>query len=105
MKRLLAVRLHDGLAVMMENEMTVLNNEDPADPSVHEPRGPIAQLEWSLYVPCPKCGWSNDLSDATHDSEHEIAKRIFTNDWSRLDGWDVVCEGCSHEFQIERVEY
>lgn len=70
-----------------------------------EERKPTARLEWSLYVDCPKCSESNDLADAKHDTEHEIARRIFTNDWGKLQGWEVTCEHCGHEFTIEKVEY
>lgn len=66
---------------------------------------PIANLEWSLYVHCPKCGDSNDLAGHEHDVDHDIAHHIFTNNWDRLDGWEVTCESCGHEFTIERVEY
>jgi hypothetical protein len=66
---------------------------------------PTALLDWSLHVDCPKCGESNDLARAQHDCEHDIARRIFTNDWDKLEGWEVTCEHCEHEFTIERVEY
>lgn len=66
---------------------------------------PIANLDWSLFVYCPKCDESNNLASAEHDAEHEIARRIFTNDWDSLSGWEVTCEHCGHEFTIERVEY
>lgn len=70
-----------------------------------EARKPTAVLEWSLYADCPKCGGSNDLASGRHDSEHGIARHIFTNDWDKLEGWEVTCEHCEHEFTIERVEY
>lgn len=66
---------------------------------------PTATLTWNLYVDCPQCGKSNDLAGGHHDTDHGIAKRIFTNAWDKLDGWEVECEHCGHEFQIERVEY
>lgn len=66
---------------------------------------PTAFLDWSLYVDCPKCGLSNDLSSARHDAEHEIARHIFSNDWDKLEGHEVTCEGCEHEFTIGCVEY
>ena len=70
-----------------------------------EARKPTALLDWSLYVDCPKCSLSNNLASALHDGEHNIARLIFTNAWDKLEGWDVTCEGCEHEFTIERVEY
>jgi len=66
---------------------------------------PTATLTWNLYVYCPQCGKSNDLASGDHDTDHDIAKHIFTNAWDKLDGWAVECEHCGHEFQIERVEY
>ena len=66
---------------------------------------PTALLNWSLYVDCPKCGKSNDLAEPGHDTEHEIARHIFANAWDKLDGWEVKCQHCGHEFTIETVEY
>jgi len=66
---------------------------------------PTALLDWSLYVDCPKCSLSNNLANAVHDGEHDIARLIFTNAWDKLEGWEVTCEGCEHEFTIERAEY
>jgi len=66
---------------------------------------PTAWLEWSLHVSCPACKQSNDLAGPEHDSEHDISKHIFTNAWDKLQGWEVTCEHCGHEFKIEKVEY
>ena len=66
---------------------------------------PTALLEWSLHVDCPKCTLSNDLASLRHDVEHDIARRIFTNEWDKLAGWKVTCEGCGHEFLLGSVEY
>lgn len=66
---------------------------------------PIANLDWSLYVECPKCKCENDLSDSQHDTENDIARHIFCNDWDVLQNWEVTCEICGHEFQIEKVVY
>ena len=66
---------------------------------------PIANLNWSLTVDCPKCDFMNDLANTHHDSESSIATHIFSNDWDSLDGWEVTCEECSHEFTIDKVEY
>lgn len=70
-----------------------------------QPETPTAQLEWSLYVYCPKCELANDLADPQHDTEHNIARHIFSNEWDKLRGWEVTCEKCGHEFKIEKVEY
>ena len=83
----LALSLHAGLGAAAEAKM------------------PTAQLYWSLHVDCPKCGESNDLSNARHDCEHDIARRIFMNEWGKLAGWEVTCEGCGHEFLLGGVEY
>ena len=66
---------------------------------------PTARLDWSLYVNCPKCDESNDLARAEHDCEHDIARRIFMNEWDKLAGWEVTCEHCGHEFLLGGVEY
>lgn len=66
---------------------------------------PTALLDWSLHVDCPKCAGSNDLASCRHDVEHDIARRIFTNDWDKLAGWEVTCEHCEHEFLLGGVEY
>ena len=73
--------------------------------AVSEARKPTALLDWSLYVDCPKCSLSNNLASSLHDCEYSIARHIFTNAWDKLEGWEVTCEGCEHEFTIERVEY
>jgi hypothetical protein len=64
-----------------------------------------ALLDWSLYVDCPECELSNNLTEPQHEVEFEIARRIFTNEWDKLEGWEVVCEGCGCEFKIEKVVY
>lgn len=70
-----------------------------------EARKPTALLDWGLYVDCPKCSLSNNLASGLHDCEHSIARLIFSNAWDKLNGWEVTCEGCGHEFEIDRVEY
>jgi hypothetical protein len=70
-----------------------------------EARKPTALLDWGLYVDCPKCSLSNNLASGLHDVEHDIARRIFTNEWGKLAGWEVTCEGCGHEFLLGGVEY
>lgn len=66
---------------------------------------PVARLDWSLHVDCPKCGRSNDLATGDHDPEYTVARAIFTNAWHELDGHEVTCIGCGHEFSIKTVEY
>ena len=73
--------------------------------AVSEARRPTALLDWGLYVDCPKCELSNNLASTLHDVEHDIARRIFTNEWDKLAGWEVTCEGCGHEFLLGCVEY
>lgn len=67
--------------------------------------GTTARLDWSLTVYCPSCDESNDLADSQHDPDHDIARHIFLNEWDKLDGWEVTCDHCGHEFKIEKVEY
>ena len=64
-----------------------------------------ALLDWGLHVDCPKCGLPNDLASGLHDTENTIARHIFSNAWDKLDGWEVTCEGCGHEFRIAGVSY
>jgi hypothetical protein len=64
-----------------------------------------ALLDWSLYVDCPNCECNNDLARPGHDIEHDIARRIFTNEWDKLAGWEVTCEHCGHQFLLDGVEY
>ena len=66
---------------------------------------PVAQLDWSLHVECPKCEEDNDIAGPAHDSEHTIAQAIFTNAWDKLEGHEITCEHCGHEFELARVEY
>lgn len=66
---------------------------------------PTAYLEWSLHVYCPKCEQSNDLAGPEHDSEQEISGHIFKSTWDKLEGWEVTCQHCGHEFKIEEVVY
>ncbi len=66
---------------------------------------PTALLDWSLRVDCPQCDKENDLADHEHDEEYRIAGHIFENRWDSLNGWEVTCKHCGHEFTIEKVEY
>ncbi|MES3011975.1 MAG: hypothetical protein V4738_14395 [Pseudomonadota bacterium] len=66
---------------------------------------PIAQLDWSLRVDCPKCGEENDLAKGEHDPEYRIAGHVFQDRWEKLNDWKVTCQHCGHKFTIEKVEY
>jgi phage FluMu protein Com len=72
---------------------------------MNSPEKPTASLSWSLDVDCPACNESNDLASGDHDYDHEIVGRIFSNQWDSLAGWEVRCEHCGHEFEIDKVEY
>lgn len=65
----------------------------------------IATLEWSLTVECPACKQDNDLEKSEHDCENRIAAKIFNNQWDKLQGHEVTCEHCAHEFTLDKVEY
>jgi hypothetical protein len=69
------------------------------------PPAPVAQLDWSLNVECPKCKEDNDLATGRHDPENSIGNAIFTNARDKLAGWEVTCEHCGHDFTIKGVEY
>ena len=66
---------------------------------------PVATLQWSLDVDCPRCDKSNDLSGPEHDTDLLIARHIFNNEWNKLNGREVRCWHCGHEFTVEKVEY
>lgn len=65
----------------------------------------IALLTWSLWIECPWCDESIDLSDIDHGYDHRFAHAIFNNDWAAVNGSDVSCPSCEKEIIIEKVEY
>lgn len=68
----------------------------------HDKR-PAMQLWWHLYVDCPKCGTTTDAAE--HDSGPEIAVDLFSNNWKGIEGRELVCPECDHEFQVGEVTY
>ena len=66
---------------------------------------PVARLDWSLYVDCPRCDESFDLVDIDDDHDNTLAKKIFTNQWDQVNGHEVTCPYCAHEFTLGGVEY
>ena len=62
-----------------------------------------ATLEWNLWVDCPYCFETMDLSDM--DEEGCYSKPIFNNKWDELRGKEVECIYCTRSFGIESVEY
>ena len=62
-----------------------------------------AYLSWSLDIDCPKCNESIDLSD--DDDDNVVSGAIFHNNWDALDGHEVTCKHCAHEFKVKTVEY
>ena len=64
----------------------------------------IACLSWSLDVECPGCKEDIDLSACDTD-DYSIARRIFTNEWDKLQGHEITCPHCAHEFTLDGVEY
>lgn len=68
-------------------------------------KGIVGVLYWSLYVRCPRCGETNDLSSEVHDGDNDVARRIFTNRWDMLKGFEVECEFCGSGFCMDSVEY
>ena len=46
-----------------------------------------------------------DLNDGVYDPEHEISCAIFMNKWASLNGYQICCEFCEHDFVLEKVEY
>jgi hypothetical protein len=98
-------------AVRVINLTQRLPTESPVYKNPHrkktmtELHQPVAQLYWSLHVDCPKCDERNDISRQVHDSENTISLHIFTNAWDKLEGHEITCEHCGHEFELARVDY
>lgn len=65
----------------------------------------MAKLQWNLWVDCPYCGASLDLSDGEYDCEGEFSIPIFNNKWNDLKGREVECVNCLYVFKIDEVEY
>ena len=54
--------------------------------------------QWHDLVTCPNCHKPNDLVNGDDDSI--IAQAIFNDDWDKLQGLEVCCNYCEHEFEI-----
>ena len=66
----------------------------------------IAFIEYSINVDCPHCGEDIDLVDVESNSgDHDISHLVFTNEWDKLEGWDIDCPHCKQSFQLEKLEY
>lgn len=65
---------------------------------------PVAYLDWSVNVKCPKCGDGFDIKEGDRDCDGLIARAIFGNAWGQLKGHEVTCD-CGHEFKLSAVEY
>ena len=63
---------------------------------------PTATVDINVWVDCPKCGNSIDL---TEDDDGHFLGPLFNNEWQELKGFDVCCDECGHEFKIKEVEY
>ena len=66
---------------------------------------PIALLDWSLNVDCPSCKEEIDLVEYDSADDYHIAQKIFSNAWSKLEGFEITCPHCQHEFELGKVEY
>ncbi len=64
-----------------------------------------ATLDWSLDVDCPDCKESVNLTEYDSATDYSIAKLIFNNKWSQLEGYEITCPHCAHEFKLDKVEY
>lgn len=60
-------------------------------------------LDFSLYVTCPYCEDTFDVTD--QDDQHFIQIAIFTNAWDRVKGRLVICPRCDKEFTLSGVTY
>jgi len=66
-------------------------------------KNPIAQMNWSMDIKCPKCKKNIDLADVDDDGVY--SEPIFNNRWDDLIDEGVCCPNCDHEFLIGGVEY
>jgi len=64
---------------------------------------PRPLLSWSLTVECPFC--ERELDESEIDQDGEIARKIFSNQWDKIEGEKIECPGCCHEFELGEVEY
>jgi hypothetical protein len=64
---------------------------------------PTATLTCSLDVECPKCEKEVDL--LYEDEDNGVSRAIFNNNWGDLNGYEVKCPECGHEFTLDGVEY
>lgn len=63
----------------------------------------IAYVDWSLDVECPNCKENVELSK--QDDENSIARKLFSNQWDKIVGWEATCPYCKHEFIVDKVDY
>lgn len=66
---------------------------------------PVARLSWDLYVECPSCGEDFNIVDHDSDNDYSVAKKVFTNGWDKVEGHEVTCPKCEHEFELGGIEY
>ena len=62
-----------------------------------------AILSWHLFMNCPKCNESIDLSD--QDDEYCYSAPLFSNRWEDIEGETTFCPKCKAEFIIDKIEY
>ena len=63
----------------------------------------IATLNYAVNIECPKCNIAFDLTD-NNDNDGEITVPLFNNRWNDVKGFDVVCDNCEHEFELDGIE-
>lgn len=63
------------------------------------------QLDYAVYVKCPKCGHSFDiLSEDDQDEEGCISRPLFENNWDKCSD-STTCPECEFKFKMVGVEY
>lgn len=62
-----------------------------------------ATLEFAIYVTCPYCEQTFDVTN--QDDDHFITAAIFANKWDRVKGRFVICVACDKEFKISEITY
>lgn len=70
--------------------------------SIRKSPNPTAYLDFNVWVDCPDCNASLNITD---EDDGNFTEKLFGGRWDELQDYDVYCDNCEYEFQIEKVEY
>lgn len=62
------------------------------------------RLSYEMFIDCPYCDKTIDLTDQDYNDECFYSQPIFENRWGDLKGEKVICSECEREFEIEDVD-